>query len=144
MATGDAGSAPDRQEPRAASPAPQSGAGAQGPAALPRTGAAWAWALAAGAIVALASWLSGEYFYNYYTPALRTLADPYAFQALNRERAVADGRNTALAYGILGSALGAAFGLAGGLAGRSIVRGLLAGAAGALLGGAASAGLAFL
>jgi hypothetical protein len=112
--------------------------------ASPGPSVLWASALTAAILGGLASWANGEKFYTYYQPSRKALADTRNFQALNREQAVADGRNTAIAYGFLGAALGVMLGLAGGLAQRSVSRGLIAAIAGGLVGGAASVGLSFL
>jgi hypothetical protein len=102
-----------------------------------RTATIWAFALSAALAAAVASWINGEVYFEYFKPSVAAAADAYRFTALNREKAVADRRNTVIAYGFLGLALGLGLGLAGGLARRSIAMGILAAAAGGLLGGVA-------
>lgn len=125
--------------------APEPAAPSQGPPAA-RSAATRTWlvvvatALLAGAL----SWLVGEAAYDYFQPSEEAARQQYDFSALNREMAVAGGRNGAVAFGALGGLLGLAMGLVGGLARRSAHGALGAGLAGLVLGVAAGALPAFV
>ncbi len=112
------------------------------------------WALAAGLIAFLASWLVGEAAHGYFRP---TIVHPPGWEDMNpyaksdyisretrQKRLPAEMKNTALAFGFLGAALGGSLGLAGGLVRRSPKGGLLGGARGAVIGLAAGAGASAL
>jgi hypothetical protein len=95
----------------------------------------WLWSLIAGVLAGGAAWAGGEATYNYFQPSKAAASQAYAFAKLNAEKDVADGRNAAIAYGLLGAATGLALGLTAGLARRS-VRWAVAGAlTGLVLGG---------
>jgi hypothetical protein len=120
----------------AAGPPPTGGA----TSATYRSTAIWALALAAALVACLASWVNGEKYFEYFKVSEEAARQPYDFGPLNREKAVADARNTAIAYGFLGGSLGICLGLAGGLSRRSIGAGLFAAVVGAILGTAAGVG----
>jgi MFS family permease len=102
----------------------------------PAPAAVWLWAAAlGGALVAgLLAWEIGEKTYNYYQPSPESRRSRYDFSRLNREQAVADRKNAAIAYGTFGALLGMFLGASGGIPRRSIASVLSAAAAGLLLG----------
>src|SRR5437870_1624513 len=88
---------------------------------------AWLVPLAVALLASVAAWLSGEVTLDYYKPSAAAAAQQYAFTALNREQAIANGRNGALAFGALGGLLGLGLGVAGGLSRRSVSGAFFAG-----------------
>lgn len=97
----------------------------------------------AGLIAGILAWGAGEPFVGHYQPSKEAAEAAYAFTRLNQELSVANSRNGAIAFGILGGLLGAAAGLAGGLAAGRPRRGATAAALGFALGGLAGALPAF-
>jgi hypothetical protein len=93
------------------------------------------YAVVAAVIAAFLAWGIGEKMYDYYRPSGTAQRDPRDFTALNREKRIADQKNTAIAFGTFGALFGLMFGLAGGALGRSIPGGAGAALAGLLLGG---------
>ena len=123
----------DAVPPTEGTPPPES----TGEAGLPRFLVLWAIvvALAAGVL----AWAGGEATYDFYRPSKEAAAEPYAFKQLNQERDIADGRNAAIAYGMLGAAVGLGLGAAAGLSRRSTRGAVSGGLAGLILGGIAPA-----
>src|SRR3954464_7571271 len=78
----------------------------------------WLLALAAALLAGIASWPIGEATRDYFKPSEAAAAQKYDFRALNRETAIANARNGALAFGALGGLLGLGLGLAGSLSRR--------------------------
>jgi hypothetical protein len=111
----------------------------------------WVFALVAGLVAGLESWVGGEAAYGHYTPVFKLPANwdrlgpydkPNVISDLLREATpIAEAKNTAVAYGLLGASLGAALGLAGGLARRSAGAALAATLFGAVAGVATGAGM---
>jgi hypothetical protein len=91
-------------------------------------------ALAAAVLAGVAAGALGEAVDGRYRPSAEAAAEPYAFRRLNAEKDVADGRNSALAYGILGGATGLALGVVAGLSRRSARGALVGGLTGLALG----------
>jgi hypothetical protein len=108
------------------------------------TSGAWGLTLAAALLAGTAGWLIGEAFYDYYQPSEEAASQSYDFRALNRETAVAWGRNGAIAFGALGGLLGLALGLAGGASRRSLSGAVSGGLLGLILGGLVGSLPAFL
>ncbi len=115
-----------------------------------RAGVLWSWALTAGLVAGLASWLGGE---------SRSIRDMFEIDvaagsgmdfskidenAVKSQQKLLEtqSRGGSATFGILGATLGLALGLAGGLARRSLTAALTAALAGLVLGGAAGAGVA--
>jgi hypothetical protein len=111
-----------------------------------RPGRLWAWALSAGLVAGLASWLGGESIRGMFEVTPLTgggLSEPEELVAKNfRSRVAAQSRGGAWAFGMLGATLGLALGLAGGLSRRDPRAALTAGAIGLILAGAVGAGAA--
>jgi hypothetical protein len=93
------------------------------------------YAVVAAVIAASLAWGIGEKMYDYYRPSLTAQANPRDFTVMNREKRIADQKNTAIAFGTFGAVIGLVFGVAGGALGRSIAGGASAALAGVLLGG---------
>jgi hypothetical protein len=91
----------------------------------------------------MASWVVGEWAQRHYlfAPSAEAASQPYDFGPLRREKAVADRKNTMIAYGVSGSLLGLALGIGGGLARRSTRAGLGSAAFGGPMGAVAGAAL---
>jgi hypothetical protein len=120
---------------------------AQASVGIRRRGAIWAIVFACGAAAGLVSWLAGELAHHAFKPQL-FLVEAMSVGALQPSRESqqsADFKNSVLTFSILGGVTGLAMGLAGGLAvhssARSLKVGLLALAAGAIVGAAASLAL---
>jgi hypothetical protein len=111
-----------------------------------RPGRLRAWALSAGMVAGLASWLGGESIRGLFEVTPLTaggLSEPEELVAKNRlSRVAAQSRGGASAFGMLGATLGLALGLAGGMSRRDPRAALMAGAMGLVLAGAAGAGVA--
>jgi hypothetical protein len=119
-------------------------AGAAGRPDSGRPGAVRLWALAAGAVAALVSWLLIEATHDSFKPkgtAAQFAGSTFLFAGW-QERATAGARNAALALGLTGAIVGLALGLAGGLARRSARAGAVAAFLGLVLGAAGGAGAA--
>ena len=97
------------------------------------------WALVATLIAGVVACFGGEAMYDFYKPTDEAASQPYAFKQLNFEKDIADGRNSAMAYGMLGAATGLALGLTAGFARRSKRHALIGGLSGLVLGGLAPA-----
>ncbi len=87
-------------------------------------------ALYVGLIAGLIGWGVGEAAFDHFKPSKKAAAEAYAFTQLNIERDIADGRNAAVGYGVLGAATALGLGLVGGRAGGSSRRGAIAGLVG--------------
>jgi hypothetical protein len=111
----------------------------------------WYWSLSAALCAALLSWLGGETTQGHFAPDLQPIPktkgmSPYERQALMNaqelgKRPIAEAKNSAVSYGLLGALVGAGLGLAGGLARRNPKAGLTAAAMGLVIGAATAAGL---
>jgi hypothetical protein len=99
----------------------------------------WLMALAAALLAGIASWLFGEATYQSFKASEAAASQKYDFTAVNRETAIANGRNGALAFGALGGLLGLGLGVAGGLSRRSVRGALQSAVVGLILGAAAGA-----
>jgi hypothetical protein len=116
-------------------------------ALLPALPASWLAAITVGlaALAGLAAWPISEFVtqpenrHFLFRASEKAAADPYNFVALNRETALANGINGAIAFGGLGALLGLGLGLAGGLARRSLPGAALGAGVGLVLGAAAGA-----
>ena len=109
-----------------------------------RAGAVRLWALGAGAVAALVSWLLIETTLDSFKPkgtAARFMGSTFLLPGA-QERATAGTRNTALALGLMGATVGLALGLAGGLARQSARAGAVTAFLGMVLGAAAGTGAA--
>jgi hypothetical protein len=115
-------------DPDHSSPSTVPGASTGLPVAGTRT-RIWSIAVAAGVAAGLIAWAIGE----------ATLVPEAAYQDkkqhINVLPQVAGIQNCFFSFGALGAAIGLGLGMAGGLAGRSVVRAVMAGGAGLLLGG---------
>jgi hypothetical protein len=119
------------------------------PGAGPRRAPSWLLALACGLLAGAAAASGGERGYRAYKPMVVLPPNykqmntyerqAYMGEQVDRLRPPAELKNTALAYGLLGSLLAAAMGLAGGLA-RGSIRVALATAAGGAVAGAGTGG----
>jgi hypothetical protein len=111
----------------------------------------WLWALTAGLVAGLASWLGGEAAYGYFKPVIRRPANWEEMSPFDRTSVISDltrearpsveAKNAAVAYGMLGAALGGTLGLVGGLARRSNRAALAAALVGIVAGASAGAGM---
>jgi hypothetical protein len=129
-------------------PSPSSPSSATGTApvvpAPASVGAARLWAIGAGALAALASWLLVEATLGTFRP--RSTTERFMgsmFQIVQSgQQAAASVRNAALAFGLTGAVAGLALGLAGALARRSARAGAVAALLGLAAGAAAGSGTA--
>jgi hypothetical protein len=96
------------------------------------------YAVGAALVAGLLAWGVGEKTYDYYRPPA-SAQSARDFRALNREKAIADKKNTAIVFGTFGALLGLLSGAAGGSVRRSIPGGTSAALAGLLLGGIGAA-----
>jgi len=111
----------------------------------------WLWALAAGLVAGLAASVGGEAVFGRFQPVVVRPANwdqisPYekpdiVSAILRRETPVAESKNAAAAYGLLGAVLGGAMGLAAGLARRSTGAAFSSALAGVFAGGAIGAAM---
>jgi hypothetical protein len=101
------------------------------------------YAMLAAVIAAFLAWGIGEKLYDYYVPSRTSQGNPRDFTAMNREKRIADQKNTAIAFGTFGAVIGLVFGAAGGALGRSILAGASAALAGLLLGGIAGTSVGY-
>ncbi len=92
------------------------------------------YAVGSALVAGLLAWGIGEQTHDYYQPPA-SAASSREFTALNREKRIADQKNTAIAFGTFGALLGLFSGAAGGALRRSIPRGASAALVGLLLGG---------
>jgi hypothetical protein len=100
------------------------------------------WAVGAGVVAALSSWLLIEATLGTFKPttsATRIMNSTFLI-AGPEERAKTESRNAALAWGLTGATVGLALGLAGGLARRSTRAAITAAFLGLMLGAGAGAG----
>jgi hypothetical protein len=106
------------------------------------TGKLVAWALGAGLLAGVASWLIGELVCNAFKPPLQIhhVMGQVIKKATFEDQSAADFRNATLAFTVLGGLMGAALGMAGGLARKSTVAGSMAAAVGVVLGSLMGAG----
>jgi hypothetical protein len=108
-----------------------------------RTTGAIALILAVGIVAGLAAWLAGEASLDAIKPARR----PHNARGITlevvhpRDRDIADARNAALAFALLGAILGMGLGAAGGLARRSGRSAILAAISGLALGAISTAAI---
>jgi hypothetical protein len=96
----------------------------------------WRIALACGAGAGIVAWTAGELTHGAFKPELVkqvTIAGTFIQPSLVTQNA-ADFKNAILAFSILGGVMALAMGIAGGLAARSIIRGLIVGSSGAVIG----------
>ena len=93
------------------------------------------YAIGAALVAGFLAWGIGEKTHDYYRPSAKAQQDSRDFTALNREKRIADQKNTAIAFGTFGALLGLLSGAAGGALRRSIPGGASAALAGLLLGG---------
>ena len=92
------------------------------------------YAVGAALVAGFLAWGIGERMYDYYQPPASTQSSR-EFTALNREKRIADQKNTAIAFGTFGALLGLLSGATGGVLRRSIPSGASATLGGLLLGG---------
>jgi hypothetical protein len=92
------------------------------------------YAVVAALVAGFLAWGVGEKTYDYYRIPASALSSR-DFQAMNREKRIADQKNTAIVFGTFGALLGLLSGAAGGAVRRSIPGGASAALAGLLLGG---------
>jgi hypothetical protein len=93
------------------------------------------YAITAALVAGFLAWGIGEITCDYYRPSAKAQQSARDFTALNREKAIADQKNTAIAYGTFGAVLGLFSGVAGGASRRSIPGGACAAMVGLMLGG---------
>jgi hypothetical protein len=151
MATGDPHPDPESSETVARPSADVSGSPASsGPRVSSRpmqpvqANVLWGWAMTAAVLVGVASWVTGEKFYEYFEIPEKVRLNSRDTITFDRHKAIIDARNTALAFGFLGVSLGLGLGLAGGLARGSLARGMGAGVIGGLVGGAGCVALSYV
>jgi hypothetical protein len=110
-----------------------------------RSGRIRLWALAAGAVATLVSWLLIEGTLGSFKASgtARPFMSSTFLVPTAQERTTAVIRNTVLALGLMGAAVGITLGLAGGLARKSPGAAAVASALGLVLGAAGGAGAAF-
>jgi hypothetical protein len=96
----------------------------------------WPFALGAGLLAGIASWVINEAGLPFVLPKSRIVQTMGGAMDLPSfvDQVAADSKNATVAYGILGAMLGLALGVAGGLVRNSPRRGVFAGITGALLG----------
>jgi hypothetical protein len=118
-------------------------AGGTGTRTLP-----WFWGavlpLALAAAAGILAWGIGERTHDMFHPSAAAYRSRYDFSILNREQAVANRKNAALAFGTLGAAVGLFLAVSGGLGRQSVVATSFASLAGLIAGGlgAGAAGFA--
>jgi hypothetical protein len=95
----------------------------------------WILVLAAAVIAGMLAWTVGEKTYGLYRPSKEAYANRYNFAEINRQQAVADRKNGAIAFGTFGALLGLFCGAAGGLSRRPTRALSLSALAGLVLGG---------
>jgi hypothetical protein len=102
-------------------PVPPGGAG-DPPAVADRSGWRWTLALAAGLVAGLAAWIGGEACLDRIKPPRHAVnSKGLVLNVAGRpEIAVADAKNAAVAFALLGAALGMGLGIAGGLTRQSV------------------------
>jgi hypothetical protein len=88
----------------------------------------------AALVAAFLAWGIGEKTYTWFQPVMKGPVSQ-DFSVLNREKRIADQKNTAIVFGTFGALLGLVSGAAGGALRRSIPGGASAALAGLLLGG---------
>jgi hypothetical protein len=103
----------------------------------------WAWAAAAAPLTMLGAWLGGESLIEAYSPPNPRAVLGADARQLAGERASAESRNSAVAFGLLGGLLGTTMGLAGGLARRRPLGGARASAIGLVTGSALAVAAVF-
>jgi hypothetical protein len=109
----------------------------------PAPGSTWPLALVAGMSAGLISWGVGEYTRTFFAAGkerANIMGTRMMAETLDT-MAVADVKNAALAFGVLGATLGMTMGLAGGLSRGSWTRGTMAALVGLTLGAATVAGI---
>ncbi len=111
-------------------------------AAMPPTGRLLAFALGAGILAGLGSWLIGETVRTAFRPPYQPqhVMGQVIMKATFKDQSAADLKNATLAFSILGGTLGLALGLAGGIACRSGRAGTRAAVVGLVLGSLMAAG----
>jgi hypothetical protein len=100
------------------------------------------YAVGAATIAGFLAWGIGEKTYEYYRPPPSAFSSR-EFRALNREKQIADQKNTTIAFGTFGALLGLLSGAAGGAVRRSIPGATRAALAGLLLGAIGGAVVSF-
>ena len=106
-------------------------------APMPPTGRLVAWALGAGLLAGVASWLIGELARDTFRPPLyqQNVMGHVLMKATFADQSSADFRNATLAFAVLGGFMGGVLGIAGGLAARrSTAAGTKAAAVGVVFG----------
>jgi hypothetical protein len=105
-------------------------------APMPPTGRLVAWALGAGLLAGVASWLIGELARDTFRPPLyqQNVMGHVLMKATFADQSSADFRNATLAFAVLGGFMGGVLGIAGGLARRSTAAGTKAAAVGVVFG----------
>ena len=106
-------------------------------APMPPTGRLVAWALGAGLLAGVASWLIGELARDTFRPPLyqQNVMGHVLMKATFADQSSADFRNATLAFAVLGGFMGGVLGIAGGLAARrSTAAGTMAAAVGVVFG----------
>jgi hypothetical protein len=105
-------------------------------ATMPPTGRLVAWALGAGLLAGVASWLIGELARDTFRPPLyqHNIMGHVLMKATFADQSAADFRNATFAFAVLGGFMGGVLGIAGGLASRSTPAGTKAAAVGVVLG----------
>jgi hypothetical protein len=93
------------------------------------------YAVGAALVAAFLAWGIGEKTHDYYGISAKAQQSAREFTALNREKGIADQKNTVIAYGTFGALLGLFSGAAGGALRRSIPGGASVALAGLLMGG---------
>jgi hypothetical protein len=99
--------------------------------------------LGAALVAGFLSWGIGEAMHGYYRPSKAAARGRFDFSALNREQAVADRKNAAIAFGTFGALLASSLGLAGGLGRGSVLAIAIASLSGLVLGGIAGGLVAY-
>jgi hypothetical protein len=101
-------------------------------------------ALAAAVLTAVGAWQVGERMHDHFGASVKASTARFDFSQLNKEMAIANGKNGAAVFGTLGGLLGLSLGFVGGLSRRSAIAAVSAAVFGLILGAAAGALPAFV
>jgi hypothetical protein len=106
----------------------------------------WAFALGAGLLAAVLSWLAGEASFEFFQPKTRVVYGAGGPMSISSpaELASTHAKNATVAFALLGGILGLVLGLAGGMARSAVRAGLGAALIGLLLGMIATGGTSLL
>jgi hypothetical protein len=99
-------------------------------------------ALGAGLLAGVASWIVGEWVLHVFVPPfqVQNVMGQTIMKASFEDQSSADFKNATLAFAVLGGVLGAALGMAGGIARRSTQAGMKSSVVGLVLGAVLATG----